>query len=119
MYRSKQTLLILAALTLGSIGFAADVNAEPRVYQSNHRNVYIFHPDSNNNSAPAPEKTVHHGSQVDYYRGPLRTGYDGPNTNYYRGSRRTIYNGAKVNYYRGPRATVIKGPNRTYIKPGR
>jgi len=119
MYKYKQTLLILAALTLGSTSFSASANAEPTVYHNNDRNVYIFHPESNNNPAPATDKKVYHGSQVDYYRDPLRTGYDGPNTNYYRGPRRTIYNGSKVDYYRGPRATVIKGSNRTYIKPGR
>lgn len=119
MYRFKKTLLVLVALTLGSTGFAVSANAKPTVYQNNDRDVYILHPNSNNNPARATEKKVYRGSQVDYYRGPLRTGYDGPNANYYRGPRRTVYNGSKVDYYRGPRGTVIKGPNRTYVKPGR
>ncbi len=118
MHKYKQTLLILAALTLGSTSFAASANAKPTVYENDDRNIYIFHPEDRN-SRQESDKKVYRGSEADYYRDPVRTGYDGPNANYYRGPRRTIYNGSKVDYYRGPRGTVIKGPNRTYVKPGR
>ncbi len=118
MYKYKQALLILAALTLGSTSFAASASAEPTVYQNDDRNIYIFHPEEKTDNQVRSKK-VYNGSQVDYYRGPVRTGYDGPNANYYRGPKRTIYNGSKVDYYRGPRGVVIKGPNQTYVKPGR